>query len=210
MARAAVYLRYSSDKQREASLDDQLRNCREFIKRRGDTLDEAFIFRDSALSGQTIAGRAGLEALMQTVCRSPSPVDYVLVDDVSRLSRDLGDTFTLFKQLQFDGVDLFGASDGFSSEGDLAKMNLGLRALMNDLYIGDLSKRTHRGQKGQALLGRSTGGRLFGYRSVPASGNEDDGKRRVVLHAGEAEIVFTRCTSWPLRGRRSRPSSASW
>lgn len=125
---------------------------------------------------------------MQAVCKSPSPVDYVVVDDMSRLSRDLGDTFTLFKQLQFDGVEIFGASDGYSSEGKMAKVNLGMRALMNDMFIEDLREKTHRGQKGQALLGRSTGGRLFGYRSVPTSSNEDDGKRRVV-HEGEAEIV---------------------
>jgi site-specific DNA recombinase len=33
--RVAIYARYSSDNQREASIDDQVRECRTFIDRQG-------------------------------------------------------------------------------------------------------------------------------------------------------------------------------
>ena len=40
--RAAIYARYSSDSQREASIDDQIRLCREFVGRHDWTLVETF------------------------------------------------------------------------------------------------------------------------------------------------------------------------
>ena len=47
--RAVVYARYSSDSQRDASVDDQIRICKELITREGWSLSEVFI--DRALSG---------------------------------------------------------------------------------------------------------------------------------------------------------------
>jgi DNA invertase Pin-like site-specific DNA recombinase len=38
--RVAVYARYSSDNQREASIEDQVRECRAFIERQGWTLQQ--------------------------------------------------------------------------------------------------------------------------------------------------------------------------
>jgi DNA invertase Pin-like site-specific DNA recombinase len=35
MIRVATYARYSSDQQRESSIADQQRECREYVKRRG-------------------------------------------------------------------------------------------------------------------------------------------------------------------------------
>jgi DNA invertase Pin-like site-specific DNA recombinase len=47
--RAAIYARYSSDLQREASIDDQVRKCRERIAREGWRL--AVTYADPATSG---------------------------------------------------------------------------------------------------------------------------------------------------------------
>lgn len=87
MKRAAVYLRYSSDKQRPSSLEDQLRICRRWIDTNGYSLDERFIFQDAALSGQTVAGRSGLEKLIQTICVDVPPVDALVIENTDRLSR---------------------------------------------------------------------------------------------------------------------------
>jgi DNA invertase Pin-like site-specific DNA recombinase len=40
MLRAAVYARYSSDNQREASIEDQLEVCRRYADRQGWTVAE--------------------------------------------------------------------------------------------------------------------------------------------------------------------------
>ena len=59
--RAAIYARYSSDSQREASIDDQIRLCREFVGRHDWTLVETF--HDAAISGAT-GFRPGYQALI--------------------------------------------------------------------------------------------------------------------------------------------------
>ena len=49
MTRAALYARYSSDLQREASIEDQFRICREHAEREGWTVSATY--RDAAISG---------------------------------------------------------------------------------------------------------------------------------------------------------------
>ena len=58
--RAVIYARYSSDQQREASIEDQIRLCKERIAREGWTLVQ--VFRDSAMSGATTL-RPGYQAI---------------------------------------------------------------------------------------------------------------------------------------------------
>ena len=47
--RAAIYARYSSDNQREASIEDQIRICQERIEGEGWSLVE--VYSDAAFSG---------------------------------------------------------------------------------------------------------------------------------------------------------------
>jgi hypothetical protein len=60
--RAVIYARYSSDQQREASIEDQIRLCKERIAKEGWTL--AQVFRDSAMSGATTL-RPGYQAMLE-------------------------------------------------------------------------------------------------------------------------------------------------
>ena len=58
---AAIYARYSSENQREASIEDQVRLCRALIEREGWTCRE--IYADHGLSGATKL-RPGYQALL--------------------------------------------------------------------------------------------------------------------------------------------------
>ena len=51
--RAAVYARYSSDLQSEASIDDQIRLCKERAVR--DSMTVAEVFADYAISGGSLS-----------------------------------------------------------------------------------------------------------------------------------------------------------
>ncbi len=62
--RAAAYARYSSDKQRESSIQDQVRNCTAFAEREG--WDMVAQYSDEAVSGIS-KDRPGFKRL-----RSPS------------------------------------------------------------------------------------------------------------------------------------------
>jgi len=61
--RTACYARFSSDLQRETSLEDQIRGCREYADRHGWTWQDAQVYTDAAMSGASIDGRTGLQAM---------------------------------------------------------------------------------------------------------------------------------------------------
>ena len=155
--RVAAYARYSSDAQREASLDDQLRNCRAFAQRQG--WPAPVVFTDAAISGAR-SDRPGYTALLA----QSAHLDVILVDDLSRLSRDSIESARAVKRLTFAGVRLIGVSDGVDTGRKSHKADVGLRGLMSELYLDDLAEKTHRGQTGRALKGASAGGLPFGYR----------------------------------------------
>ena len=55
--KVAIYARYSSENQREASIEDQFRICREFARKQGWTI--AGEYSDHAISGATLTGLLG-------------------------------------------------------------------------------------------------------------------------------------------------------
>jgi len=58
MTKAAIYARYSSDNQREASIEDQFRLCREYAERQGWQVVESY--SDRAISGASLL-RPGIQ-----------------------------------------------------------------------------------------------------------------------------------------------------
>ena len=60
MTRVALYARYSSDQQRKASIQDQLRLCRLYAERQGWTIVDSH--QDRAMSGVSLI-RPGIQAL---------------------------------------------------------------------------------------------------------------------------------------------------
>ena len=61
MTRVALYARYSSDQQREASIEDQLRVCRLYAGKQGWTVVDSY--QDRAVSGASLI-RPGIQALL--------------------------------------------------------------------------------------------------------------------------------------------------
>ena len=61
MTKVALYARYSSDNQRDASIEDQLRLCRERADREGWQVVDSY--SDRSVSGASLI-RPGIQALM--------------------------------------------------------------------------------------------------------------------------------------------------
>ena len=174
--RAAVYARFSSENQREQSIDDQIRVCREFAARDGITILDNHIYFDEAQSG-SIRSRPGLEALKKAA--EDKQFDALLVDDSSRLSRDNQHFNTLLCLFQYWGISLISVSDGLDMREEHAKVAYQFRGIINELYLTDLKKKTHRGQMGQVLRGFSVGSRGYGYTTVPEGESKYDKKGRL-------------------------------
>jgi DNA invertase Pin-like site-specific DNA recombinase len=151
--RAAVYARFSSENQREQSIEDQARVCKQFVARDGIEVLENHIYFHEAQSG-CVRARPGLEALKAAA--EDRHIDAVLVDDSSRLSGDNQHFNTLLCLFQYWGVSLISVSDGLDMREEHAKSRTN-SGIINELYLTDLRKKTHRGQMGQVLRGFSVG-----------------------------------------------------
>ncbi len=165
--RCACYARYSTDKQSPLSIEDQLRVCREFAQRQGWVVLEEHTYRDEAISGTT-ENRPGLEALMKAALSPSRPFDAILVDDTSRLARDLGDAIRLYQKLNFGGVRVIAVAQGIDSKSEQAEVLVTVHGLVDSLYVKELAKKTHRGLDGKFLRGFHAGGRCFGYKNMQA------------------------------------------
>lgn len=163
--RVAIYARYSSTLQSEASIDDQVRRCNEFVRRAGGIVDAELIFKDAATSGASLE-RAGFEQMMALVRARPRRIDAIVTEDLSRISRDFADAAQVFKYLQYAQVPLIGVADGIDTSRKTAKMEFTVKSLVSDMYLDDLRDKTRRGLMGRATKKMSTGGLPYGYRSL--------------------------------------------
>ena len=186
--RVGIYARYSTDLQSETSIDDQARRARDAIARAGGDPAKATVFPDYAISGGSMQ-RPGLEALLRAV--EEKRIDVVLTEDVSRISRDMGDAAHIFKRLQFAGVPLIGLSDGIDTSGKQGKLTYAFKSMMAEWYVDELRERTLRGLEGRALAGFATGGVPYGFHTEP----ETDATGRVLgnkilIDEAQAAIVI--------------------
>lgn len=179
--RAAIYARFSTEMQSASSVDDQLARCERFAGERGWLVVDRFA--DRAVSGAT-RERPGLGGLMGA-CEA-GRVDVVLVEDLSRLSRDTGDAFEIKRRLDFLGVAIVGAADGIDTRDGSSggKLAFGIRSLFSSHYRDDLADKTLRGLRGLAEQGLATGGVPYGYRSV-----RDGAHSRIEIDAERAVHV---------------------
>jgi DNA invertase Pin-like site-specific DNA recombinase len=154
--RCAIYARYSSDQQREASIEDQLRVCGERARREGWEVVDTF--SDAAVSGAML-DRPGLQALLGAA--AAGKVDIVLAESLDRLSRDQEHIARIFKQVVFAGARLVTLA-----EGDISELHIGLKGTMGALFLKELADKTRRGLEGRIRAGRSAGTVAYGYRVV--------------------------------------------
>jgi site-specific DNA recombinase len=182
---AAVYARVSTEMQSRASIDDQIRKCHQYAEAHSLRVLKEHIYRDEALSGVG-ADRPALKRVLQLALSAAPPFTAILVDDTSRLSRTTEDALTIFKRLNFAGVQLIAVSQGIDSDHEQSEMLVTVHGLVDSLYVRELAKKTHRGMEGLALRGLHTGGRIFGYDAVSLGDGEG---KRLVVNPSEAAIV---------------------
>ena len=181
MTRVALYARYSSDNQREASIEDQLRICREQAKR--EKWKIVGTYKDAGISGASMILRPGIQALLQDA--QAGQFDIVLAEALDRISRDQADVATFYKHLKFAGVPIVTLS-----EGEISELHVGLKGTMNALFLKDLAAKTHRGIRGRVADGKSGGGLCFGYnviKQLDARGDPIRGDREI--NEAEANVV---------------------
>ena len=179
--RTAIYARFSSDKQSETSLTDQVNLCQSRAMREGWQL--VATHTDTALSGSTqVAHRPGGKALLADMLAGR--FDVLLLEGLDRLARDQVEQESVVRRMEHRGIRIIGFADGYDSQHQGRKVMRGVRGLINELYLDDLRHKTQRGMHGQVDRGYIAGGKSYGYDIV-----KDETGSRYVINEEQAHWV---------------------
>ena len=107
--KAVIYARYSSDSQREESIEGQLRECTEYAERNGITILRSYI--DRALSART-ADRPEFQNMIKD--SEQKLFDVVLIWKLDRFSRDRYDSAHYKRILKKNGVKVVSVKENIS------------------------------------------------------------------------------------------------
>lgn len=154
---AVAYARYSTDKQNARSIDDQFSVCEKTAKAHGYRIVK--FYKDEAVSGTGTLARDGWLELMRD--RNSGIYQAVIVESLSRMSRDLADSASAFKRLRAKQIDLV------DIEGKVSSMRLGLSGIMNEEFVKHLGYMLRRAWDGRVKDGLIPGRPAYGHRTIP-------------------------------------------
>ena len=178
--RVSIYARYSSDLQREASIEDQILVCTERAVRENWAL--VATYADRGMSGASNL-RPGYQKVLEGARKSE--FDIVLVEALDRISRDQEHIASFFKLMSFAGVRIVTLA-----EGEITELHVGLKGTMNALFLKDLADKTRRGMRGRVEQGRSGGGLCYGYKIIRGKDDERGGREIVEAEAMAIRRIF--------------------
>lgn len=178
--KAALYARYSSNMQREESIDAQVRAIKDFAKKNNIDIVKEYI--DKAISGTTDR-RPDFQKMIADSANNLFQL--LIVHKSDRFSRDQNDSFRYRVLLKKNNVSLCSVLEPYmyddeSTEGILFSNMVGA---MNQIYIINLKKEVMKGLKENAYNCIHTGG-------CPPLGYDVDPKtKKYIINEEEAEAV---------------------
>lgn len=162
MKRIAVYARYSTDGQKETSIDDQIRACKEAATRQELSVCDTLIFADQAITGGSkgTAKREQYHALRDAV--RAGKIDIIFCDQQCRLARHAKESLDFFDDLKRYNVRLLTA-DGFDSTAPTAQLLFGMKSVFSEFFLDETRHRVARGMKGEFARESMVSAVPYGY-----------------------------------------------
>lgn len=155
----AIYARFSSSSQREASIEEQLKICRQYAEQNKYAVTK--IYSDCAISGKT-DNRPQLQKLLSDSSRLLFQA--VLVYSIDRFGRDLSQTLLNEKKLNENGVILISATEHFTDDAS-GRFFRNIMMSYAQFYSDELSAKIRRGMEYNAERCMYNGGGVpLGYR----------------------------------------------
>jgi len=165
LMKAVIYARYSSDNQREESIEGQLRECKAYAEKNGITVVATYI--DRALSAKT-DNRPEFQRMIKDSAKGL--FDMALVWKLDRFARNRYDSSHYKATLRKNGVKVVSATETIAED----STGILLESLLEgyaEFYSAELSEKIVRGLTENALKCKYNGGGLpIGY----AIDNEQD------------------------------------
>ena len=163
---AIAYARFSSNNQREESIDAQLRAIHEYCER--ENIQLIAEFTDEAVSGKT-DDREDFQNMINQLLKGHLQVDYVLVHKFNRFARNKYDSALYKKRLKDIGVKVISVSQKIDDtpEGELLE---GFLESIDQYYSANLALEVRKGLRENALKGKHNGGKKLLGLSVDENG----------------------------------------
>ncbi len=156
---AVIYARYSSDNQREESIEGQLRECSAYCEKHDIKIVGNYI--DRAFSAKTDDRPEFLKMIKDS---EKKQFELVVVWKLDRFSRNRADSAKYKTILGINGVKVVSATENISTGAEGILLESVLEGLA-EYYSADLAEKVIRGQTENALKGKFNGGTVpLGYR----------------------------------------------
>ena len=161
---AVIYARFSCDKQRDESIEDQLRVCMEYAREHGIIVIGQYC--DYALSGRNDHRPQFLKMIADS---QNGEFNTVLLWKMDRFARNRWDSAIYKKELYMNGVNVVSATEPIPEGGGGIIME-SIYDGMAEMYSVQISQNVKRAARGNALKNKSNGGSLlFGYKVNPVT-----------------------------------------
>ncbi|MDR1563392.1 MAG: recombinase family protein [Oscillospiraceae bacterium] len=156
--KAVIYARYSSDNQREESIDGQIRECKAFAEKQGLTVLNSYI--DRAFSAKT-DNRPEFQHMVKDSAKHL--FDVIIVWKLDRFARNRYDSAHYKATLRKNGVKVISATESIAAD----STGILLESLLEgyaEFYSAELSEKVIRGMTENALKCQYNGGAIpIGY-----------------------------------------------
>ncbi len=158
---AVLYLRYSSDKQTEQSIEGQQRICTNYCNQNEIKIVGTYIDRAVSASKNTEKREAFQQMIKDSDKRN---FEAVIVYKLDRFSRDRYDSAIYKNKLRKNGVRVISATENISDNPEGIILESVLEG-MAEFYSKELAQKVNRGMHETALKANSCGGAVpLGYR----------------------------------------------
>lgn len=167
---AAAYLRVSTDKQDEYSLDSQLKLIREYAAKNNYTVPEDFVFVDDGISGRSAKKRPAFQEMVANAKDKSHPFEAVLLWKFSRFARNQEESIFYKSMLSRCGVDVISISEPLV-DGPFGSLIERILEWMDEFYSIRLSGEVKRGMTEKVSRGEIV--------TIPSYGYDVDGRKYV-------------------------------
>jgi len=165
---ALIYCRVSSDRQaRDGNgLESQEQRCTSFAEHNGYIVEKEAIFKDASSGGGEYTSRPKQVELLNYIDKHPHKNFVVVIDDISRLARDVQAHFKFRFQLTQRGVEVVSPNFNFedSPEGELVE---GMMAMVSQYHRKGNTRQVVQKQKARLMQGLWPFPRIKAYKMIP-------------------------------------------